>query len=495
MPCTEYQTWNPVMHLQVLSGRISSAEFLARTIRVRYVDRIKEHDTLEMEMLNSDGLFTDPRAMAAGMIVAIKMGYIDGSFPWKVFILNRMRGGLGVMGRQDPMVGQQESIITLFGTNRNAAGGKTGAGWSLKRRSAKSITFPGEATGTYTKKGKARVRKERRTFAATSDMLSAEMSLNRAWDAGKGVGGAGAQPRIVIAKSSAEAVRVIAQRAGFRAGALLVQDTADQIERVSIPAGRTVVEHLRIMSDQFGFEFKIDEGGILHWHSPVWGGDTTSAKKGQPVDTFVYGAGPDIIKLSVDADFRLPMPSKITRRGIDPMTRQVLTGDVDMMQATKASNVGRGYIRGLGLDASSAGGGSPEAAILTRDYEYPVVAQSLLQVKDKAQRDFIHQFFRGFMLSAECIGNPRLLAGKLLEIGGTGSIFGDGIWLIGEAHHTIQNGTAGGGSGTIVYGTNVRLQLPPADKAGVIRVVKIGDQRWWSATKQAQIGTGYVTGL
>jgi len=480
MPATDFQTWNPVFNVQVLQGKIGPRAFLERVLRVKYVDRIKEYDQLEMDVLNHDGLFSDHRSLSAGMIIAIKLGYIDGTFPWKVFVLNRQRGGVGVRahGEGRHTVGKNESVATLFGRNRNAKGGKMPQGWKLNRRNPPGVQI-------VRTDSKGQIRKSRRAFAATSDLMGMEMQLGESGTKG---------PRIIVAKSSSAAVQEIARRAGFNPSGILVQTTSDHLERIEIPAGRADADHLQIMADQFGFQFKIDDEGVLHWHSPTWEGDR---EKGEPVESSVYGAGQDLLKLSIDSDFRLPMPKKVKRTGVDPKTRKVIVRDAEMEQVTRSINMGTGYVQDLGLVPGGGAGTSLPAAhrdAIMRNYVYPALANSPIQVSDQAKRDFIHKLSQGFMLSAEDVGNPRLQAGKTRRIGGTGSIFCDGVWLIGEAHHTLQPGQPGGGGG-IVYGTNTRLKLPPEDKRRKdIEVVKTGGQKWWQVTRNIQIGTGYVTG-
>jgi hypothetical protein len=151
MPCTDFSTWNPAFQVSVLSGVLTAEEMRVRTLRLTYVDRITEFDHIEWELNNADGELTRIENIAQGMIVRIKLGYIDGTFPWRSFIINRLHGGVGVYGKESFAVGESDSKITFYGRNRNAPGGKPGKPWS-------TIAKP-ERKSRTTKKGKIRSNK------------------------------------------------------------------------------------------------------------------------------------------------------------------------------------------------------------------------------------------------------------------------------------------------------------------------------------------------
>jgi hypothetical protein len=133
MPVTEFNTWSRALHFKVHHGGISDEILRERTLEITYIDRAVRFDSIEWKLDNRDGLLTRPEYIALGLIVSVKIGYLDGSFPWKSFVITRLSGGVGVYGRRDPAVGDNEAVITYHGRNRNAPGGKPGK-WSKRAK-------------------------------------------------------------------------------------------------------------------------------------------------------------------------------------------------------------------------------------------------------------------------------------------------------------------------------------------------------------------------
>jgi len=445
MPATDFNTWNPVLHLTVQSGGIGPSILRERTLEFVYVDRARQFDYIEWELDNRDGLLTRPEYISAGLMCMFKLGYLDNTFPWKAFIVNRLRGGVGVWSGErrgsyvGSNVGANESRITFYGRNRNAPGGKAPRQW--RRRTAAS----------------PRSRRRQKIYPPTRDVTKHEMVLNQ-----------DAAPKVIYAKSTSEAVRLIADRNGFSGSYARIQPTNDHIDAVVIPEGLSDGVYLRALAHQFGYDFKID-GDIFRWHSASWKG-----VKNEIVDVFVYGAGPDILELNIDADFRLPLPGKTKGQGYSLRQRVGLVGNLDYDEAAKASNIGRSLDRLMEDPVRSRA--------LTRTEIFPVLGDSLKQADEASLRRFFKRHFNALQLIVKITGNPRVLATKLVRLKGTGSPFVDRVWYVTEARHTLTDST---------YVTEMRLKQPPRHmdaSAGNVKVGLVGNLPYDKQLKASRIG-------
>ena len=477
MPVTDFDVWNPAFHLSIVSGAIPSDEMRARTTRLVLVDRKKEFDYIEWELYNADGLLTRPEYLGVGMIVRIRMGYLDATFPWKAFVINRVNGGVGVWGNSNPNVGDQMSTVVYSGRNRNAPGGKYSSGWKMRHRAppggrqkAPSSRGSSLTTNITTELAQRETGNGRRggkkSYPSTSDITghdSLHGSLNK--------------PRYIPAKSSSEAVQQIAQRNGFKGRRARIQQTYDSLEGVTIRPGISDMEFLQILADRFDFECEISDN-TLHWHSAEY---LQESLGGKVVETLWYGGGPDLLDLSIDADFRLPVPSSMKLKSARPGRREAWTGDLKLMsEGLNKINMGVGFIDWME---------SPQRkGLITRDYVEPVIADNLKEITEKASRRFVERHIRAFTLMAKCVGNPRLRAGALVRIKGTGSPFVDHVWEIWEARHEL--------SSDLGYETMIRLRntTKAAAASGPIEEGWTGDPALQKAKGRLDSGVGLIKG-
>jgi len=452
----DFSTWNPVFHVAVLSGNIPAGELRNRTLKFEYTDRESDFDHIQWDLDNRDGMLTRPEHLAVSMMVQIKLGYIDGTFPWKSFILNRMRGGVGVYGIESPAVGENESRLTLYGRNRNAPGGRPSRPW--KRANARP---PGGWQSTSGKKKKSRAR----IYPATPDITGTETLL-----------ASSTKPRTIKAPTTATAVLRIAERNGFRGSFAVIEDTQDSIESITIPRGVSDGAFLTGLAKNFHYEYRISDG-VFHWHSQNWSG-----AKHDTVADLVYGDGRDINRLDIDTDFRLPLPSKISAKGYDIVTRAVYTRSAELDEASKKANISVQYFEELVKR-------HPEVKqLLMREESLHIGGSGSFKKSGKAvQQQFLARYLRAIQLVAECVGNPVLLAGKMVRVGGTYSPLVDRLWKITEARHTYAPNE--------VYKTIIRLKLPPKEKKkakGKITAKYIRNPEIDAAKKKADIGTYYT---
>jgi phage protein D len=413
---TEFYTWNPWVHIAVVDGRLESEEIARRTLKLVYTDRRKDFDNIEWQLDNRDGKLTRPENLATGLIVRLKLGYINGATPWRAFIINRVQGGVGVWGRENAAVGSNESEVTFYGRNRNAPGGRSARPW---RRTAQPPS-----------------KKPKKQYPATSDITMHELILDQT-----------DRPRVIKCSSSSDAVYKIAARNGFDAASTVIEDTHDSCEEIVIREGQSDGEWLYERAQFFGFVFKVSHEK-LYWHSRNYSG-----AKMPVVEKLMYG-GPDILRLTIDCDFRLPIPNEVKGVHFDYRTRILKAVDFARDKANQQANH-------IDLYASILDDPSRGQA-LTRKDTFPVLASSPRMVDDQTISRFVAKHARAFKLVVRTVGNPKLLAGHLVDIGGTGSPFADGRWLIDEARHTLDSST---------YETELQLKPPPKDAVGGSNVV------------------------
>jgi phage protein D len=435
----EFNTWNPSLHIGVVEGPFPVEMMLERTLELTYYDRARQFDHIEWKLDNRDGLLTRPEYIAAGMLVRMRLGYIDGAFPWKAFIINRVQGGMGVFGVQDAVVGESESVVTYHGRNRNAPGGRGAKPW---RRTARPAP-----------------KKPRKVYSSTSDVTQHEMLLGEMHG-----------PRLIEASSTAEVVRKIAERNGFSANYALVEDTDDHIEGYTIPNNYSDGEALLELANEWGYVFKLD-GDVLRWHSPTWKG-----AQNKIVDTLVYGDGVDITGIEVDADLRLPLPGTLTAKAYDFERKVLHTQRARYDEAVQQANVGTMILDEIVKHPA-------KYRSLTKDETFTVLGSSLPEVKKKLVQRFIKRRMRAFQLVAKSVGNPKLLAAKLIRLRGMYNPFVDGIWYISEAKHVLTNST---------YVTEVKLKPPPAKMVSNTVVAHTQRARYDKAVQQLNKGIMFI---
>lgn len=425
----EFNWRAPHFIIDVEHGNIDAFELRRRTQSLTVIDNAKEYDTIEWVLRNEDGLLTRTENLALGLLVRVRVGYNGYTANWKTFVVSRMRGGVGVhasTGKIRPAMHEAGALITLSGRNRNAPDAKN------KKRG---------------RKGPPRDPKPGRTGRSTHRRSrgSASSSISQLDDVKKdGWTSPTDNERIIRVTRVSDAVREIARRLGYTDKQMRIQDTEDRVNSVVIPMGMTYSEFIDKLADDKGWKGKA-EGPVFIFHEERWKEGTERIKF-----EFDYG-GPDVLDLSMDADFRLPDPRKVTVKSYDPISRRVVVADRtkddigvrsstellftdDRGQPTRKSN-----IRDINLRRSEVfytGGGT----------------QNLTSVK--AQRRFEQKLIRSMQLTLQIVGNPHVKARDEIRLSGTGCQLVDGIWYIQTARH-VYDGTD--------YKTELDLR-PPSKK-------------------------------
>jgi hypothetical protein len=246
------------------------------------------------------------------------------------------------------------------------------------------------------------------------------------------------------------------------------------IEGLALQQDEPISSFLRRHAKKLGYRFKVDKG-VFHFHRPTWEG-----AKFEVVEKFVYGAGPDILKLDIDADFRLPIPNRVKAKSYDPVNRLMLVGDLDHSQAQQRLNVGGGWMSDFMND--------PERSQTLTRTESGLTVGSLGTANKRAQARFVDRHWAAFKINMTVVGNWKLLAARLIEIGGTGSPLVDGVWYISEARHRVTADE---------YVTDIHLKHPKKKPkpSGNRFLAAVQDANYDKETKTPHIGGGWQTGF
>jgi hypothetical protein len=436
-----FHTWNPVLRFDLLKGPFTDAELSERTLKLTITDNARKYDEIEWELDNRDGKMTQPQFIALGLMLRIRYGYDALTSRWRSFIISRMKGGVGVYGRERAAVGSGESTITFTGRNRNAP--------DLKRKRGKRGASGYEKVPTG-KGGKGR----RRRFpgGSTADVTQSENlfrndGLHYLKDTDV--------PRVFNVRHLSDAVREIAKRMGYPDSKIFIEPTDDEVTSIVIPAGVKYAEFLHMKKKDYGWMFKATGDGF-HFHPEHW---TKERKKLKEI--FVYGAGRDILSLSIDADFRLPIPNKVSAVSYTPLRRATVVGEIGSQRSSVTDPLAHIHVLDDTKKVRAPSGSTARSRHLRQKEErYVTAAGATGRAGAKATKRFIDRNMRALTLSITITGNPRIYAGDTIGVTGTGTPLVDHEWYVSTAKH-IFSGTT--------YVTELELKTPRKGKGkGVI---------------------------
>ena len=442
---TEFETWNPNFYIDVYHGALPADELRRRTVSLIYTDNDRSYDKIEWELINNDGLLTRTEYLALGLVVRFRFGYTDYTTGWKSFIITRARGGVGVAGRANPAVSEEDCTITLEGRNRNAPDAKKQRGKKGSKKKSGDCANPKPT-------GKGRGCRYPGRGGGPTTALSRLDNLKRDAYTGPTEG-----KRIFSVQHLSDAVREIALRNGYPENAIYVQDTDDEVNSVVIPTGYTDADFLEEMAEELQWVYKA-EGATFHFHEKDW---RRSKKKTKHV--FDYGAGRDIITLNIDGDFRLPAPRSTKAYSKNPAIRRTQVGTANH-ESTAAVNR---YATLYYLDDVRRRGDSREERDRNtrRDFVFPTTNGGAKgAASEKAKSAFLSKNLRALEMRVRLVGNPSVLARDIAEIRGTGCQLVDGDWYVGQAKHIFDGDT---------YVTEIGLKQPPKQrKKGNRRILR-----------------------
>jgi hypothetical protein len=424
-------TFNPNLFFDVVHGGFESEFLRNRTLSFTLTDNAKGYDEFSWSLDNRDGALTDVTKIALGLLLRVRLGYTDDTQNWRTFIVSRMQGGVGVAnseGDGGPAVGSGHDTIVYTGRNRNAPDLKARKsrkkGSSTASKSAKIPKPTGRGTGHYSKRFKGK---------GSPGIMRYDSAQRDAWH-GPTEGG---DTRIFSVRHLSDAVKEIAYRNGYVQNKVFVQDTEDEVSHIVIPTGIADAQFLEMQADMLGWVFKMNPN-TFHFHEERW-------KLGMRArsHTFTYG-GPDILDLSVDFDFNLPVPGVVRTKSQNTLVRLLLDTSVTEEDSPVEHKIGIAF-----FDADTK---ASRKKYLKRDSTYCVPGGVKKQASLAAQNSMVNRHIRAMKLNLTLIGNPDVVGGDEINLKGTNCRLVDGKWYA-EVVRQVFSGTT--------YVTEIDLRLPP----------------------------------
>lgn len=437
----DFFTRNPQIRVDILNNPALTAEFQRRTLNFKLIDNDMRYDEIEWELDNRDGLLTRPEFMALGYILRVRVGYNAYTTAWRAFVITRLKGGVGVT-QASSSGGMAESVITLSGRNRNAPDIRP------KRRSKKTQQSPTPTgrgvNGKTSKKQGAPTRDITRLETITRKDPLYEDTLDPK------------RKRVFNVRQTSDAVREVFRLLGYTDSHIQLEDSNDNRTQVIIPEGVSAGDWVQEQANELGWIYK-HHRGMMKFHSPNW-------VKSRPlvVETFTYGA-PDVLELTIDGDFRLPVPGKVKAHSYNPVYRRHT-----VHEELIANNPNTNKTYDIFLRDDAAGnymGFEGRKQILQQDMSYLEPGAGLLKASAKAQKHFRNRHLRALKISLTITGNPNVLATDYVRIKATGNPIIDGVWYVEQAEHDFE------GSGS--YITRINLLSTGRNKKTMKRYVRL----------------------
>jgi hypothetical protein len=413
---------NPTFYFDIIKAGYPVEELKRRVMRITLVDNARGYDEISVDFLNNDGLMTDVRHLALGFVFRVRLGYYGDTSGWKSFLVSRVKGGVGVMGPDEPRaVDQANAVVTFSGRNRNAPDLK-------KRVKTKAPRVTGKGRGTQ----------RGHRGAATRQVLALNNAYSDGWQADT------ITDRVLGVRRLSDAAKEIARRLGYPSSKIFVEETEDLHSEIVIPHGVAPIEWLEAVASKLG-DWTCEAKKEFRFHTSDW----DMAKKA-PRHSFTYG-GPDIINLQTDFDFRLPVPNELLLRGYSPRQRTGTFGSVKDKRAGAARGQGgtgalvyTGDLAGISPDKNDRLAQSrARARSISRTHSYPFAAGpgALKHANNRALKSFRSKNLRAVKMGLTIVGNPDVWAKDKIEIKGTGNQLVDGVWFAKVVRHVFNGST------------------------------------------------------
>lgn len=426
----DFHTWNPILHFDVVDGPFP-AEFLRdRTIRLTIIDNAKKYDRIEWVLDNRDGALTKPEYMALGLLVRIRYGYQGFTSDWRSFVISRMKGGVGVAGRDRAAVDAGSREITYTGRNRNAPDLR-----KRRRRARRGMLKP---TGT----GRNSIGPRR--GRSTSDVMQTE-----GWFRKDPLYSDPADyPQVFSVSHLSDAVREMARRMGYTTRSMRIEPTDDQLSSVVIPAGLSYDDFLYQKADELGWTYK-GKSKTFHFHSDRWSQEKKTIKH-----VFHYGMSNQVLSLRLDGDFRLPLPRVVKSKTYVPRVRTALIHqEGDGTSAPVNAAIMLMFREAAGRRRIRAPQGATRKAVLEASEEvFTAPGGATQQASKKASKRFVDRQLRALKVQLQVVGDPTIEAAETIQIRGTGTLVVDGPWHVSTVKHIFSGDT---------YVCDMDLRAPP----------------------------------
>lgn len=428
-----FRSDTPHFILDTVFGGLPGDELRKRTLKMEIIDNAHSYDEILLTLNNRDGLVTSVEFLSLGLLLRVRYGYSENTSDWRAYVISRAKGGVGCRS-MDAGLTENEGAIQLRGRNRNAPDAR-----NKGRPKAPRVTGRGRGEQYVGKGG-----------GATGDVTYTE-TLHRKdprysdWDE---------FPRRYLVTRVSDAVEEIARRIGYPRARIFVEQTEDQVPEVVLPSGIKVDDWIRHQAQRFEYTYKCNNKEF-RFHSVRWKGLDARQKH-----TFDFARDANTLKLNVDADFTLPVPSIVRARGYNPILNRIVIADVGEGVGNPQQAIAVGYT----LDDA------------VKRHPRKLDIQQYLKRKEelfhttggasgttltKAQKRYTDRHLRAMKLTLTSPGNHTIEANDEAILKNIGNPIFDKNWHIAQARHVFDGTT---------YQTILTLSPPAARTGG--RIVK-----------------------
>lgn len=405
----------PHFILDTVFGGLPGDELRKRTLKMEIIDNAHSYDEILLTLNNRDGLVTSVEFLSLGLLLRVRYGYSENTSDWRAYVISRAKGGIGCRTEGVGLT-DSEGIIVLRGRNRNAPDAR-----NKGRPKVPRVTGRGRGEQYVGKGG-----------GATGDVTYTE-TLHRKdprysdWDE---------FPRRYLVTRVSDAVEEIARRMGYPRGKIFIEQTEDQVSEVVLPSGIKVDEWLRHQALRFEYTYKCTNKEF-RFHSVRWKGLATREKH-----TFDFSRDPNILKLSVDADFTLPVPSVVKARSYDPILNRVGVADVGVGGSAGSTQQALSYASVLNDSVTRQPRKLDVQQFLRRKEElFHTTGGARNMTLTKAQKRYVDRHIRAMKLTLTSPGNHTIEANDEAILKNIGNPIFDKNWHIGQARHIFDGST------------------------------------------------------
>lgn len=382
MSVRDYNTREPQLVIRPMSGfdPAGARELRDRLLSFEYESTTKPIDVARLELDNTDGKLLSRESIVLGIGLEVQWGYVGSLCAPRLVTCKKIKGLAG------------------------------------ERRSAGGMRPTRESLGGS---GKVFLECEARSHQMNR-MLAADGSAPERQSG-----------RMFFNMTITDIVREIARVYGFEDDKILIEEPPHNPVRdfISIPADETDAQFVVRQANHFGFLFSADDFAF-RFHSRDFATGTTQ---------FTYFMGdPDVMNYEIDGDLTLGAPRRVSARGVNPRTGQIVTFTTDPldegpMNAPEAANETRE--REVGVPSQTLGGmGQYVFGGVRSELDVLTVSNASERAIDAAVRRQKAHADRKWKLKLELVGNPTVFSKQKVSLDGFGYLI-NGAWFLRKVTH------------------------------------------------------------
>jgi len=214
-----------------------------------------------------------------------------------------------------------------------------------------------------------------------------------------------------------EIVKHIALTNGFSEKSIIIQNTmADGTQEPALSEVQ-LREHLSV--EQFLADEAYQRGYVFRMHGGqfYWGAEDLAPSHEEDI---TYFEGPDLLSFEIDGDFRTNV-SRAKARGLDPKNREIVS------YSGKTDALSFGFVQGpLAWSQRDSINVEDVATTITNKKELKTLGRLVEHAKNK------------WLVKLTVVGNPRIFAGKLINLDNFGPLI-DGAWRVRGCRHILDD--------------------------------------------------------